>query len=61
MSLDEIQEYLEVDSLKYLKIEDLRECVQKSNQFCYACFDGNYPIPKTEKIKTAVMEDTSYG
>jgi len=61
MGLEEIQEYLEADSLKYLKIEDLRECVQRRNQFCYACFDGNYPIPKTEEIKTVVMQDPSYG
>lgn len=61
MTLEEIREYVEVDSLKYLKIEDLKDCVKKSNHFCYACFDGNYPIPKTEEVKTALVEDSSYG
>ena len=61
MNLEETQEYLEVNSLKYLKIDDLQECLKKSNHFCYACFDGNYPIPKTEEVKTMVMEDSSYG
>ena len=61
MSLEEIREYVEVDSLKYLKIDDLKDCVKKSNHFCYACFDGKYPIPKTEEVKTVVVEDTSYG
>jgi amidophosphoribosyltransferase len=48
MSVEEIEQYIEADSLKYLKIEDLQDCVKKPHQFCYACFDGKYPIPKRE-------------
>jgi amidophosphoribosyltransferase len=49
MSIPEIEKYIEVDSLKYLNMDDLRECVKKPHQFCYACFDGKYPIPRVEK------------
>jgi amidophosphoribosyltransferase len=45
MSVEEIREFVEADSLKYLKIEDLKGCVQTPNNFCYACFTGNYPVP----------------
>lgn len=45
MSIDEMIEYLRVDSLKYIKKEDLAESVSDhDNNFCYACFDGNYPV-----------------
>ncbi len=31
--------------LKYLNKEDLSKCVNNNNvNFCFACFDGNYPI-----------------
>ncbi|MBW6514365.1 MAG: amidophosphoribosyltransferase [Candidatus Syntrophosphaera sp.] len=46
-SLDEIRERTGVDSLKHLKIASLRECLQKPGEYCYACFDGNYPLEKT--------------
>lgn len=46
MSIDEIRDYICADSVKYLKKEDLEKCVKRPEGFCYACFDGNYPIPK---------------
>ncbi|MCB0290148.1 MAG: amidophosphoribosyltransferase [Calditrichaeota bacterium] len=45
MSIEAIQDYLGADSLKYLTIEDLRACVKTADNFCYACFNGEYPIP----------------
>jgi amidophosphoribosyltransferase len=43
--IDKIREFLEVDSLRYLTIEDLLEVVgNKSDNFCVACFNGEYPI-----------------
>ncbi len=61
MTLEEIHEYVEVDSMKYLKIEDLQQCVKEPKQFCYACFSGKYPIPKTEKTTAALEEASVYG
>ena len=42
-----------VDSLGYLPKEKLSELID-SNEFCSACFDGNYPtkvLPKAPKNK----------
>ncbi|MFQ5583708.1 MAG: amidophosphoribosyltransferase, partial [Calditrichia bacterium] len=54
MSVEEIQDYVGADSLKYLQINDLRECVKSPDQFCYACFNGAYPVPKEEWATEAV-------
>jgi amidophosphoribosyltransferase len=43
-SIKEIREFIGADSLKYLKIEDLRKSVSKPQDYCCACFDGNYPV-----------------
>ena len=42
-SIEEIRKHLGADTLEYLKLENLIECVN-SNQFCEACFTGKYPI-----------------
>ncbi|MCB0274811.1 MAG: amidophosphoribosyltransferase [Calditrichaeota bacterium] len=47
MNVDEICAYIGADSLKYLTIDDLAKCVKQSDRFCYACFNGNYPLPRT--------------
>ncbi|PID27476.1 MAG: amidophosphoribosyltransferase [Candidatus Cloacimonadota bacterium] len=43
-SVEEICEYLGADSLKYLNIDDLKDCVKEPGSYCDACFTGNYPI-----------------
>lgn len=43
-----ICEYLTADSLMYMTIEGLRECVGDRGDHCFACFDGQYPIPIEE-------------
>ncbi len=46
--LSDLAEILKLDSLHYLTIEGLRQCVSCPDDFCYACFDGKYPteLPK---------------
>ncbi len=44
MSLEEIRKYTGADSLKFMQIDELRKSVQEPEKYCYACFDGNYPI-----------------
>ncbi|MEE9200559.1 MAG: amidophosphoribosyltransferase [Candidatus Brocadiales bacterium] len=51
-SLEEITEYLEVDSLGYLSIEGLLSCTSAPKDYCVACFAGKYPVP-TEITKKA--------
>ncbi len=57
MTLDEIREYVDADSLKYLKLEDLLACTKTSSNFCHACFSGNYPVPKMRAVPVAVEEE----
>jgi amidophosphoribosyltransferase len=42
----EIQKFINASSLHYLTLEGLKKCVREdAEQFCYACFTGDYPIP----------------
>ena len=43
-SLDEIKKILDVDSLHYLSKEGLLRSVMHEDQYCTACFDGDYPV-----------------
>ncbi len=42
--VDRVREYMEADSLIYLTVEELKKVLKNKDNFCYACFDGNYPI-----------------
>lgn len=49
-SVEEIAESLQADSLKYLSFEGLvRATGCRREDFCLACFDGDYPIPLSEE------------
>lgn len=55
-SIEEIKDYLGVDSLEYLTLEDLRSCVDDPENFCYACFSGEYPVPLSPDLNKSVLE-----
>lgn len=40
----EIAKELGADSVTFIGIKELRECLSEPDKFCYACFDGNYAI-----------------
>ncbi len=45
MNVQEMVDFFKVNSLKYMEQNDLSNCVNNDNDnFCFACFDGNYPI-----------------
>jgi amidophosphoribosyltransferase len=45
MSLAEITDFVEADTLGYLDLKDLEGCMGDDGQgFCYACFTGDYPV-----------------
>jgi len=45
MSVEEICEYIEADSLAYISIEGMVNSIKdKKEDYCFACFDGEYPI-----------------
>jgi amidophosphoribosyltransferase len=45
-TVEQIREYLEVDSLAYLTLEGMLSCAsQPAGAHCTACFSGDYPMP----------------
>lgn len=46
-TVDEICKYIEADSLAYVSIEGMMDCLQhsKPESYCHACFSGDYVIP----------------
>jgi amidophosphoribosyltransferase len=56
-SVEEVRDYLEVDSLQYLSHEGMLSCVKmKPNKYCTACFSGDYPMDVTEPVEKFAME-----
>lgn len=52
-SMDELRDFLGLDSLHYLTIEGMLEASgvkDPENHFCKACFDGKYPVQFEEGI-----------
>ncbi len=59
-SVEEIRGYLSLDSLHYLSLEGLLNSVNgEQNNYCLACFDGNYPIPLEEEFSKLCPEKKS--
>jgi amidophosphoribosyltransferase len=57
MPMEEICKYLGVDSLGYLDVEGMVRATGKPiNQFCLACFTGNYPLPVDPELDKYIME-----
>jgi amidophosphoribosyltransferase len=44
-SIEEIREFLCVDSLGYLSLAGMLRAAGHLNGYCHACFSGNYPTP----------------
>lgn len=62
-AVEDIRKYLSVDSLKYLSIEGLVRAIgQPRDKFCFACFNGDYPVPVEDKsdFDKYFMEEDQY-
>ena len=56
-TVEEIRDYLEIDSLEYLSLEGMLSCVKNPpNHYCSACFSGKYPIPVDEAVSKYALE-----
>lgn len=56
-SVDEIREYLGVDSLHYLSMEGMLSCVKHPNDhYCTACFSGEYPMKVDQPVSKFALE-----
>ena len=57
MSVDEIREYLNVDSLSYLKLNRLLSATGAVGAgFCDACLTGNYPVEIPAELGKHILE-----
>ncbi|MCH9021764.1 MAG: amidophosphoribosyltransferase [Planctomycetes bacterium] len=56
-TVDEIRDYLEVDSLAYLSLEGMLKCVKKpADHYCTACWSGKYRIPVDKAVSKYALE-----
>ena len=60
-SLDEVKDYLGVDSLGYLSLAGMLESVDENGTFCSACFSGNYPAPLVDHAAAREVTLQLYG
>jgi amidophosphoribosyltransferase len=58
-AVDQIRDYLGVDSLHYLSTEGLLTCVEDPDGYCIACFSGKYPITPDGCLHKDVFENRS--
>jgi amidophosphoribosyltransferase len=49
-SIEEIRQFLGVDSLGYLSLEGMLQAAGGTTGFCHACFSGQYPTPIPEDL-----------
>lgn len=49
-SLEEIRDFLGVDSLGYLSLEGMLVAAGRGGRFCHACFSGHYPVPVEDDL-----------
>ncbi len=56
-TVEQIRDYLEVDSLAYLSVEGMLACMQSPpDHYCAACFTGTYPVPVKEQLSKFALE-----
>jgi amidophosphoribosyltransferase len=56
-SVEEIREYIGADSLAYLSEEGLaRALALPKSEFCFACFNGNYPVSVQMEFDKLTLE-----
>ncbi len=56
-TVEEIRQFLEIDSLGYISVEGLLSCMElPPDHFCTACFTGDYPIPVDPQVGKFSLE-----
>ncbi len=54
-TVEEIRDYLRVESIGYLSLEGMLECVKDAGSFCTACFSGDYRAPLVDMERGLAM------
>jgi amidophosphoribosyltransferase len=58
LAIDEIREYLNVDSLAYVSLDRLKTATGAAGAgFCDACFTGSYPVPVPVTLRKHILEE----
>jgi len=56
-SIEEIRDYLGVDSIQYLSVEGMLSCVKHPpDHYCTACFTGKYPMEVDHPVSKTAFE-----
>jgi amidophosphoribosyltransferase len=56
-NMKQIKEFLEVDSIGYISLEGMLSCASlPKDNYCTACWTGNYPIPVQTIVNKFTME-----
>ncbi len=56
-SVEEIRDFIGLDSLGYLDINNLVRATDiPTEELCLACFDGNYPVPIDKEFSKYCLE-----
>lgn len=62
LSVEEIRDYLGVDSLSYLGLDQLLAATATAGAgFCSACLTGEYPVEIPIELATDVVADSGDG
>jgi amidophosphoribosyltransferase len=62
LTVDEIRDYLDVDTLAFITLDRLVASTGTSRAgFCVACFTGEYPVPVPVSLTKGVLEATPDG
>jgi amidophosphoribosyltransferase len=60
--IEYVRDFIGADSLSYMSIEDMvASTTGTADQYCMACFDGNYPIDIPEPVKEGKLRLESCG
>ena len=51
MSPDKIARHIGADSVEFLPLDVMKQCVGEADGFCDACFSGNYPVCVDHKLE----------
>ncbi len=61
LTVQEIQDYLDVDSLAYLTLDNLLEATGTNNAgFCSACLTGDYPVDVPVNLSKKILEESMH-
>ena len=56
-TVDEVRQFLGVDSLHYLSLDGLLKCMQRpAASYCTACWSGDYPLDPSHPVGDEVVE-----